>query len=161
MSLQDYWAKLTEQRISRRRGLKLGAGLGAGALALSMIGCGGGSDNSSSTSSGGDTTGAKRSSLVTEPKDSAKDGKAGGIWKHFSRGDATHFDSLVSDTSQVVSISGYLGYAKLLRWKAGRYPQVFDGSSEGESAESWELSPDKLTLTFRLRKDMKFDRRAP
>src|SRR5215471_2533185 len=159
MSEDSYWSNLTGNRISRRRALVGGAGLGVGALALSMIGCGG-SDSSSGSKSSGDS-GAKASSLVAKPADTAKDGKQGGVWKHFARGDATHFDSLVSDTSQVVSISGYLGYAKLLRWKVGRYPAIFDGSSEGEAATSWELSPDKLTLTFKLRPDMKFDRRPP
>lgn len=125
--------------------------MAAGGLALSLVGCG--SDKKS--------TPTDQSSLVTTPKDNANDGKAGGVWKHFARADATHFDSLISDTSQVVSISGYLGYTKLLKWKTARYPELFDGSSVGEAAETWEVSPDKLTLTFKLRRDMKFDRRAP
>ncbi|HLF76353.1 MAG TPA: ABC transporter substrate-binding protein [Dehalococcoidia bacterium] len=153
---EGYWTNLTKHRFTRRKVVLGGSGIGISALTLSLLGCG--------SDSGGDRskeTTNKRSSLVAEPKDTAKEGKPGGVWKHFTRGDATHFDSLVSDTSQVVSISGYLAYTKLLKWKVGRYPAVFDGSSEGESAESWELSPDKLTLTFKLRKDMKFDRRAP
>src|SRR4051794_15248230 len=80
MPLQDYWANLTQQRVSRRRGLKLGSGLGLGALALSMIGCGGGSDSSKKSSS----SSPKTSDIVAEPKDTAKEGKAGGVWKHFA-----------------------------------------------------------------------------
>src|SRR5581483_11496771 len=102
MPAESYWSNLTGNRISRRRALVGGAGLGVGALALSMIGCGGSDSSSSSKSNAGDA-GAKKSALVSEPKDTAKEGKQGGVWKHFARGDATHFDSLVSDTSQVVS----------------------------------------------------------
>jgi ABC-type transport system substrate-binding protein len=149
----SYWNEVLRHRITRRRGL---ATTGAASLAAAILAACGGSDKGAN-----EEAGSKRASLIMEPKDTANDGKAGGVWKHFARGDATHFDSLVSDTSQVVSISGYLGYAKLLGWKLGRYPQIFDGTSRPEAAESWELSPDKLTLTFKLRKDMKFDRRPP
>src|SRR4051812_6037017 len=155
-SQQGYWTGLTSNRITRRRALQATS---VGVAAAAFLAACGGSDSSSSGS--GKQAENKRSALMAEPKDTAKDGKQGGVWKHFARGDATHFDSLVSDTSQVVSISGYLGYAKLLKWKVGRYPAIFDGGSEGEGAETWELSPDKLTLTFKLRKDMKFDRRPP
>ena len=156
MPAPSYWSDLTNNRVTRRRALQA---TGVGVAAAAFLAACGGSDSGSGGS--GKTAENKRSSIVAEPKDTAKEGKPGGVWKHFARADATHFDSLVSDTSQVVSISGYLGYAKLLSWKAGRYPAIFDGQSEGEGAESWELSPDKLTLTFKLRKDMKFDRRPP
>lgn len=154
MPSQSYWSDLTNNRISRRRALQAA---GAGVVGAAFLAACGGSDSGGS----GKPAENKRSSLVAQPRDTAKEGKPGGVWKHFARADATHFDSLVSDTSQVVSISGYLGYSKLLKWKVGRYPAIFDGQSEGDSAESWEISPDKLTLTFKLRKDMKFDRRAP
>jgi peptide/nickel transport system substrate-binding protein len=176
----SYWNRVLSNRISRRRGL---AALGAGSAAAAFLAaCGGDDDDTPAPSTGGSTgggatgatggagvtgggstgaTGSAASGLVTQPSDTAAQGKAGGTWKHFSRGDATHFDSLVSDTSQVVSISGYLGYAKLLKWKVGRYPDIADGTSTGEHAEEWELSPDKLTLTFKLRQGMQFDDRAP
>jgi len=127
------------------------AGAGGAAGAALLAACGG--------DDGGDEQPSGGAGLVTTPEDTASKGKQGGVWKHFTRADATHFDSLVSDTSQVVSISGYLAYTKLLKWKTAKYPNLPDGSSEGESATSWEMSPDKLTLTFKLRPDMKFDRR--
>ena len=148
----NYWDRVLESRIKRRRVLAGFGGTAAGALLLAA--CGGDDD-------GGGKESSNVSSLIKTPDDTASKGKQGGVWKHFSRGDATHFDSLISDTSQVVSISGYLGYTKLLKWKVGRYPNIADGTSEAEAATSWELSPDKLTLTFKLRPDMKFDRRPP
>jgi ABC-type transport system substrate-binding protein len=147
----NYWQRTLTSRVRRRRVLAGLGGTTAGALLLAACG-GDGDGDDSETSSGG---------LVTTPEDTAGKGKAGGVWKHFTRADATHFDSLVSDTSQVVSISGYLAYTKLLKWKVGRHPDTADGTSEGETATSWELSPDKLTLTFKLRQNMPFDRRPP
>ena len=166
----SYWDRVLNNRISRRRGL---AALGAGSAAAAFMAACGGDDDDGGTatgSTGGATGGTGSGStgatgggtgLITLPTDTSAQGKPGGVWKHFTRGDATHFDSLIQDTSQVVSISGYLGYAKLLKWKVGRYPGIADGTSEGEHAEEWELSPDKLTLTFKLRPNMKFDERAP
>lgn len=152
----SYWERVLQTRINRRRGL---VAMGGATAAAAFLAACGGDDNGGSGDGGGGSGGA--SGLVSKPEDTAAKGKQGGVWKHFARADATHFDSLISDTSQVVSISGYLAYTKLLKWKVGRYPNIADGTSEGEAATEWELSPDKLTLTFKLRKDMKFDRRAP
>lgn len=42
-----------------------------------------------------------------------------------------------------------------------RYPNQADGSVEGELAQTYETSPDRLTLTFKLRPNVKWDSRAP
>jgi ABC-type transport system substrate-binding protein len=152
----SYWERVLQTRINRRRGLA--AVGGATAAAAFLAACGG--DDDGGSGDGGDSGGGA-SGLVTKPEDTSGKGKQGGIWKHFARADATHFDSLISDTSQVVSISGYLAYTKLLKWKVGKHPNAADGTSEPETAASWEMSPDKLTLTFKLRPGMVFDRRPP
>ena len=46
MSESSYWQRVTQQRLSRRRALGGATGLGVGALALSLIGCGGGDEGS-------------------------------------------------------------------------------------------------------------------
>jgi hypothetical protein len=136
MPLNNYWSTING-RLTRRRALIGGSGLGLSALAMGLLGCGGNSDG------GTKETANKRSSLRGRAQGHSE-GWQGGVWKHFARGDATHFDSLVSDTSQVVSISGYLAYAKLLKWKVGRYPACSTVALMARR-ESWELSPDKLT----------------
>ena len=153
----SYWERVLQTRVNRRRGLA--AMGGATAAAAFLAACGG--DDDGGSGDGGDSGGGGASGLVTKPEDTSGKGKQGGIWKHFARADATHFDSLISDTSQVVSISGYLAYTKLLKWKVGKHPNAADGTSEPETAASWEMSPDKLTLTFKLRPGMVFDRRPP
>jgi peptide/nickel transport system substrate-binding protein len=49
----------------------------------------------------------------------------------------------------------------MLRMKSVPIPGEADGSSEGETAESWEVSPDRLTITFKIRQGMVWDRRDP
>src|SRR3546814_19813515 len=43
----------------------------------------------------------------------------------------------------------------------GKYPDVATGEAEGQIATSFEISPDKLKLTLKLRQGMKWDSRAP
>ena len=87
--------------------------------------------------------------------------KAGGVLKHFASGDALHLDPLTSSNANVVNYVAPQAYPRLLKWIAGKYPNVADGTPEGLAAESFELSPDKLQITFKLRQGMKWDSRSP
>jgi ABC-type transport system substrate-binding protein len=49
----------------------------------------------------------------------------------------------------------------MLKYVEAKYPEQATGASEGELAESFEISPDKLTLTFKLRQGMNWDPREP
>jgi ABC-type transport system substrate-binding protein len=91
----------------------------------------------------------------------ASEGKPGGTLKHFAIGDATHFDAVADSSASVVRDSSEPFYTRMLRLKDVQYPDEADGSSEGEIAESWEVSPDKLTVTFKIRQGMIWDRRDP
>ena len=78
-------------------------------------------------------------------------GKVGGVLKHYDTGDIEHFDALIANSFSTVQRGSVFAYNRLLKFKSGLYPNIADGSSEGEMAESWEISPDKLTVTMKLR----------
>ena len=123
---------------------------GAGALALSLVGCGGGGDEGGSDSSG----------LITVPKDTTKDATRGGILKSYISSDTRHFDPLSGGSSQIFFHSMHT-YSRLLRYKLGNNDDQLTGETEPDAASSAEISPDGLEVVFKLRPDVKFDPRPP
>jgi ABC-type transport system substrate-binding protein len=111
------------------------------------------------TGATGATASTASSGLLHSP--TATQGKPGGTLKHYSAADATHFDSVADSSGAVVSLSSSLFYPRMLRMKSVPVPGEADGSSEGELAESWEVSPDRLSITFKIRQGMVWDRRDP
>ncbi len=133
----------------------------AAAAAAFLAACGGGDDDGDGGGSG--STGSQGSGLEYEPVDSTSQAKAGGVLRHYANADIAHFDALASNSASTVNFGSVFAYNRLLKFKSGKYPGVADGTSEGEMAESWEVSPDKLTLTMKLRQGngTKWDDRAP
>ena len=179
----SYWSNTLRQRMSRRRAL---AATSAGAAAAAfLVACGGSSNNKSSTGVSGSSgssaatgtsgssgasgataasgasgsTGAKQSGLVYTPTKSTP--QTGGTLKHYSNADIDHFDATISATSQTVALSSEPFYPRMTGLNTGEYPKEADGSSKPETAESWEISPDHLTITFKIRQGMKWDARPP
>ena len=153
--MADYWQSLTQSRLTRRRAIA-GAGAMAGAAAaLSLLGCG-----SSSSSSGGGKT-SDKSGLVGKPVDTTASAKAGGTFKDFATLDILHFDAGISNSTGVVNQISIFAYPRLLKFSSAKYPKLPDGGSEGDFAQSFEVSPDKLQITFKLRPGVKWDSRAP
>jgi ABC-type transport system substrate-binding protein len=151
MNPKGYWHNFRNQRLSRRRAIAVtGAGLASAAL---LAACGGGEDG---TSGDKDKGGA-----ITKPVDTTSSAKAGGVIKHWAGADITHFDALASNSASTVGNSTVWAYTRLLKFKPGVYPNIADGSVEGEMGESFEVSPDKLTLTLKMRQGQKWDARAP
>jgi ABC-type transport system substrate-binding protein len=148
--VQSYWQKFTRARTSRRRAILAAAGLGLGASTLTLLGCG---------SDGGSGSSDDKSALVDKPRPS--NGKPGGTLKTYTASDIMHFDATADPSATTVPLSSEPFYPRLLKLKAVKYPELADGSSEGEAAESWEMSPDRLTITMKLRQGMKWDARAP
>ena len=147
---ESYWAKFSASRISRRRALA-GTSAGLGALALAIAGCGG--DDGGSP--------ADKSGLVSTPTDSTSQAKGGGVLRDFLTADILHFDATISERAAVAGSFSAWAYPRLLKYTTGKYPKVADGGSEGDAAESFEISGDKLQITMKLRQGMKWDARAP
>lgn len=150
MAEKSYWSTLTHRRFNRRRGLAI-AGLG-GAAAL-IAACGGAD---SSPESGKQKPQA--SSLVEEVADTSKQAKTGGVLKISRTGDTLTWDPYVTSSQWNGTISQI--YGRLMIIKPGVLKDS-DGEVEGNIAESWEFSADRLTLTVKLRPNVTWHRIAP
>jgi len=151
----SYWTEVSKRRIGRRRALAAAGALGASAALIAA--CGGGEG-------GGDQTQAPKSGsgLLHTPEDTTARAKPGGVLKHYATSDITTFDSLANNGSAPLSQSAAYAYPRLAKYKIEKYPKQYEaGTFEGDLAESWEISPDKLTITFKIRQGVKWDPRPP
>ena len=139
--MQSYWSKVLNNRIHRRRALAM---TGSTALDAALLAaCGGGGN-------GGGQPDA--SSLITQPEDTSKQAKRGGILKNHTPTDAPSFDyaTPISDGSLASRC-----YATLIRVVPG-YLKPNTNELGPYMAESWESSPDGLQITLKLRQGVKF-----
>jgi peptide/nickel transport system substrate-binding protein len=153
----SYWQKYARSRLSRRRALLGAAGIGAGAAAL-IAGCGGGNNGGGP---GGESGGSSGAFAVYKPKDTTSQAKAGGTFRDYITTDVVSFDPLSSSSFNTQSSVAYYTYPRMLRFKVAKYPDKAQGDSEGELAESFELSADKTQITFKIRPGLKWEQRAP
>jgi ABC-type transport system substrate-binding protein len=147
--MSNYWSGVLQSRYSRRRALAGSAGIALGAAVLAA--CGGGE---SSSSSGG------ASGLISKPEDTTKQAVRGGILPDMQYSDLAGFDP-----QQGTVIAGYGIFwaccSHFVRVKPGIYPNESDAEALPDMAESWEWSPDRLTLTMKLRQGAGWAPQAP
>jgi ABC-type transport system substrate-binding protein len=153
MSTPNYWNKTLQSRLTRRRALIGTAGLSTLA-ATTLLACS--SDKAKTPKAPVD-----RSGLIYTPSDSTASAKQGGVLKSNVNGDILHMDGLISTSSTVLSAVGFFNYLRLVKWEVAKYPQVADGGIAGDLCESYEISPDKLVITMKLRPNVKWDARPP
>jgi ABC-type transport system substrate-binding protein len=156
VSDNSYWGKKTSARMTRRRALVAAAGVGSGALALSLVSCGkgGGSGGSSGGSSGS-------SGMVSTPQDTTAKAKVGGVLKDFVGADVPSLDPIGSANVRSQTDIGSYTYPRIMKYVNAKYPKFATGDVEGDCIESYELLPDKLQLTLKVRPGMKWDSRSP
>lgn len=137
----SYWGRVLEQRTSRRRAL---AASGAAAVVGVLVAaCG--------NEKGGKPAGQRdKSGLVSAVVDQTKEIKRGGVLKRIVSDEWQPFDPMLSVAIPLGRI-----YSRLFKVKAGHLEPT-TGAVEGDLAESWELSPDKLQLTAKLNPKARF-----
>ncbi|HLF77634.1 MAG TPA: ABC transporter substrate-binding protein, partial [Dehalococcoidia bacterium] len=91
------------------------------------------------------------SGLLAKREDATKQAKAGGTLITTNPADPPHFDPHLLTLPAAMATT--LIYNKLFTIKPGVL-QTSDGTIEGDMVESWEFSPDKLTLTMKIRGDV-------
>jgi peptide/nickel transport system substrate-binding protein len=139
---------VVDKRVSRRRALTASAGAAAGAAFLAA--CGGGDD--------GPAGPKDASGLLTQPADTTAKAKKGGILKRHGTGEGSLDPNL-----SVSGVSSYheVGNARLFTLKVGHFSPPTEDIIEGDVAESWEYSPDRLQVTIKLRPNVKFHNLPP
>ena len=140
---RNYWASVLDARMNRRKTLAATGALAAGAAFLAA--CGG-----SDSGSGG---GKVDNSLLTKPADTTKMAKKGGVMKRHTGSDPAGLDP--HGGGATVATFYEIAYARLFNYTPGLLKPSTD-EIEGAHAESWEFSPDRLTLTAKLRQGTKF-----
>jgi len=154
---EDYWHRLSSNRLSRRRALVT---TGAGALGAAFLAACGGSDDSSGGKSSAQAAKKDTSGLLASPKDDSAQRKRGGELRIPQNGVSTATLEQSAGGNGSGSILVHLTYSQLMRAKTTGYDKVPESVWEPEFAQSYEQSPDGMTVTFKLR-GLKYDERAP
>ncbi|HLF79345.1 MAG TPA: ABC transporter substrate-binding protein, partial [Dehalococcoidia bacterium] len=148
---QSYWTTALSQRLSRRRAMVASGGAALGAAFLAACG----SDDKA------DSGAAKKDSggLLFKPVDTSKQAAKGGTMQNFIASSNDHFDWMTGNFGVYYHTDHT--YSRLVRFKIGTVDSPPDGSAEPDIGTSWEMSPDGLQWTFKVRQGMKLDQRAP
>jgi peptide/nickel transport system substrate-binding protein len=129
----------------------IAAGASGGAAALFLAACG---------SDGGTSGPAGESSLLTEPRDTTKSAQKGGTFKWSWRTEPLHLDGIAQGQAQLNQFN-YLAYGSLVDNKPGHMEASTYTEVVPNLAESWEYSPDRTQITFKLRQGVKFHNKPP
>jgi peptide/nickel transport system substrate-binding protein len=146
------WSNVEKRRLTRRRALVGGGALGLSAAFLAACGSG------SKTSSTNNANNPGSSSLVAKPADSTSEAKRGGTLKDYAQAEPRSLDPIqpLADYNRIAPFV----YNTLLTVKPGHL-QNTTGELQGQLAQSFEVSPDGLQVTFKLRPGVKWHNRPP
>src|SRR6266545_183939 len=145
----NYWSTILASRLTRRRALAASGSLAIGGAVLAA--CGG---------DGADKGPVDKSGLLTTGLDETDKAKPGGTF--VTAGASTsgtldaHYNNQTASFREIFDI-----YSSPL--KSGRAIGHMPSPSAitGDAFESWEISPDGLQITLKLRPNLKYDPRPP
>src|SRR5581483_4477643 len=142
--------RIAAGRITRRRALAGTAAMG-GAAAL-LAACGGSGGESKPVSE--EDKAKANSKIFTNDKEEGP-AKKGGVWNQ-PNVEPVNFDAFAQATVIVAQNAAGWIQSRLLKYKSapGLDPNLF--TLEGDLAQSWEVSNDGLTYTFKLRPNVKW-----
>ena len=171
--MNGYWSKVLRRRLGRRHALKI-TGASAAGMAF-LIACGGDDDTpgtatggtvtsstpASSTSSGatGSSASAASSSLLSEPLDAKEQIKPGGVSKWVFLSENATLDIHVGGAP--LNVPRCMVYSDLFMQRPGYLEEPTYTEFDGDLAESWEFSPDRLEVVFKIRPGVKWHNKAP
>ena len=172
--MSNYWSTVLNRRLSRRRAISTTGATAASAAFLAA--CGGEDDSGSSSSgstgtgstasngagsgpTGGGGSGATTSSLLTAPFDAKDQIKPGGVSKWLFTSENATLDIHVGGAP--LNVPRCMVYSDLFSQRPGYMEEPSYTEFDGDLAESWEFSPDRLEVVFKLRQGVKWHNKAP
>ena len=145
--MASYWEKFSKDRVRRRRVLQLAAIGGTGIAAVALVGCGSDDDSGASGGSGTTeptgTTGAVSSGGSTGGELAAQQ-----VVRRRLTQDLIGLDPATIFRINTEEVAFHV-YNALATYGTTAEPMP-------DLAESWEVSPDKLTMTFKLAQGVKW-----
>src|SRR5581483_10689042 len=153
MPENGYWAGITRARLGRRRLL---AATGAGALSAAFLAACGGSDDNK-TASPADKK--KAQGLAQKPQDTTSKATKGGVYTASINADPVAFDVIGGGAPDVPHPARV--YSRIVKYQSFKYPDPVQPVAAPDAAQSWEVSPDGMQVTYKLRPGQKFDPRPP
>ena len=152
--MAGYWNKVLNRRVSRRRAL-IGSSTTAAAAAF-LAACS--DDENGGGSTGGGSTGSSSILINGSEVDTTNSAKRGGVWKAALQRDPQNFDLYNFDPFSQ-GFANVVG-SKLVWIKPSRMKDP-DALEVVPDLATWEISPDKLTYTFKISPNAKFSPLSP
>ena len=152
--MAGYWNKVLERRVGRRRALIATSTTAAAAAFLAACS----DDDNGGGSTGGGNTGSSSILVNGNEVDTTSSAKRGGVWKAALSRDPQNFDLYNFDPfSQGFAnvVGSKLVWIKPSRMKDPESLEVVPDIA------TWEISPDKLTYTFKINPNAKFSPLSP